>query len=218
MLAEPLSRCLPIGSVARTLSWDDSSEEAAAPCSSKEEDCHEQEQHEFVQKILSSAGLGDHAASDIFLRWHSLDSPLGPDVPDRFLERKVEDAKCRERRSNQRLLIDSVNAALLHIGQSRLWGAYSCAGPILNARRGVSGDETVADAAWKLVKGWLSGEETCVDNVGVEADRVVGREIEGRGWSETLRLEVDAISREICGEVLGEAVDEALSELAAGCH
>ena len=167
---------------------------------------------------MSSAGISNDAASDVFLRWHSLDSPLGPDVLDRFLERKVEDAKCRERRSNQRLLIDSANAALLHIGQSRLWAAYPCAGPILNARRGVSGDESVADAAWKLVKGWLSDEETCVDNVGVEADRVVGKEIEGRGWSETLRLEVDEISREICQVVLGVAVDEALSELAAGCH
>ncbi|CAM0870703.1 unnamed protein product [Alopecurus aequalis] len=218
---EPLSRCLPIGSVARTLSWDESSTEeaAAAPCSSKEEDCHEQEQHEFVEKILSSVGLHDSTTSDIFVRWHSLDNPLGPDVPDQFLERKVEDAKCRERRSNQRLLIDSVNAALLHIGKSRLWAAYPCADPTVNLRGAVSGDEAVADAAWKIVKGWLSDDEgACMDyNAGVEADRMVGREIEGGGWAETLRLEVDEMSREMCGDLLGEAVEEALSELAAGC-
>jgi hypothetical protein len=191
-------------------------------CSSKE-DRDEQEQHEFVEKILSSAGLCNETTSNIFVRWHSLDSPLGPNVLDQFLERKVEDAKCRERRSNQRLLIDSVNSALLDIGQCRLWGAYPCTGPIVNAQRVVSGDELVADATWKLVRGWLSDEETCMvngldNNVGVAADWVVGREIEGRGWSETLRLEVDEISKEICGEVLGELVEEAFSEFAAGGH
>uniref|UniRef100_A0ACD5WIV1 Uncharacterized protein n=1 Tax=Avena sativa TaxID=4498 RepID=A0ACD5WIV1_AVESA len=219
---EPLSRCLPIGSVARTLSWDDSSEEAA-PCSTtSKEDCHEQEQYEFVEKILSSAGLcNETTTSNVYDRWHSLDSPLGPNVVEQLLERKVEDAKCRERRSNQRLLIDSVNSALLHVGQSTLWAAYPCTtGPVLIAR---PGDEPVADAAWRLVRGWLSEEEeeTCavnaLDNVGVAADWVVGREIEGGVWSETLRLEVDEIGREICGEVLGELVEEAFSEL-AGRH
>lgn len=216
MLAEPLSRCLPIGSVARTLSWDDSSEEEAAPCSSKE-DSHEQEQYEFVEKILSSAGLCNEATSNIFARWHSLDSPLAPNVPNQFLERKVEDAKCRERRSSQRLLIDSVNAALLDIGHSKLWGAYPCTGPIANVSQR---DEPVADAAWRLVKGWLSEGEAVdngPDNVGVAADRVVGEEIEGRGWSEMLRLEVDGMTKEICGDVLGEVVEEALSEF-AGCR
>uniref|UniRef100_M8CX60 DUF3741 domain-containing protein n=1 Tax=Aegilops tauschii TaxID=37682 RepID=M8CX60_AEGTA len=206
----------PIGSVARTLSWDDSSEEEAAPCSSKEEDSHEQEQYEFVEKILSSAGLCNGATSNVFARWHSLDSPLAPNVPDQFLERKVEDAKCRERRSSQRLLIDSVNAALLDIGQSKLWGAYPCtAGPIIiNVSQR---DEPVGDAAWRLVKGWLSDDEAgngLPDNVGTAADRVVGEEIGGRGWSEMLRLEVDDMTKEICGGVLGEVVEEALSELA----
>ncbi|XBI76001.1 hypothetical protein VPH35_069293 [Triticum aestivum] len=215
---EPLSRCLPIGSVARTLSWDESSsEEEAAPCSSKDDDSHEQERYEFVEKILSSAGLCAEATGNVFARWHSLDSPLAPTVPDQFLERKVEDAKCRERRSGQRLLIDSVNAALLGIGQSTLWSAYPCAaGPVVASvsRR----DEPVGDAAWRLVKGWLADGEACdglPDNVGVAAaDRVVGEEIAGRGWSEMLRLEVDDMAREICGDVLGEAVEEALSELA----
>lgn len=213
---EPLSRCLPIGSVARTLSFDDSSEEAV-PRSSKE-DCHEQEQYEFVEKILFSAGFCNKQTNDIFVQWHSLDCPLGPDVVDQFLERKVED----ERRSNQRLLIDSVNAALLDIGQSRLWCAYPCTWPIVNARRVASrDDELVADEAWKLVKGWLLDDEAHMvnglDNVGVAADWVVGREIEGRGWPKTLRLEVDEISKEICGEVLSELVEEAFSEF-AGCH
>ncbi|KAM0845311.1 hypothetical protein ACQ4PT_056470 [Festuca glaucescens] len=216
---EPLSRCLPIGSVARTLSWDDSSEEAVL-CSSKE-DCHEQEQYEFVEKILSSAGLCNETTNNIFVRWHSLDSPLGPNVLDQFLERKVEDAKCRERRSNQRLLVDSVNSALLDIGQCKLWGAYPCTGPVVNTQHVAAGDELVAEATWKLVRCWLSDEETCtvngLDSVGAAVDWVVGREIEGRGWSETLRLEVNEISKEICGEVLGELVEEAFSELAR-CH
>ncbi|KAL5209084.1 hypothetical protein ABZP36_004707 [Zizania latifolia] len=211
---EPLSRSLPIGSVARTLSWDDSSQEATL-CSAKG-DSHEQEQHEFIEKILSSAGFGDDKTSDIFVRWHSLDFPLGTTVYGQFLERKVEDAKCRERRSNQRLLIDSVNAALLDIGQSKLWGAYPCTEP----QRIATGDVLVADEVWRLVKGWLSdndGEEymvNAVDHPGLAADWVVGREIQGRAWPDTLRLEVDEISKEICGKVMAELVGEAFSGLA----
>ncbi|KAL5218391.1 hypothetical protein ABZP36_019075 [Zizania latifolia] len=211
---EPLSRSLPIGSIARTLSWDDSSQEATL-CSSKG-DSHEQEQHEFIEKILSSAGFGDEKTSDIFVRWHTLDFPLGTALYDQFLERKVEDAKGRERRSNQKLLIDSVSAALLDIGQSKLWGAYPCTEP----QRVATGDVLVVDEVWRLVKGWLSdddGEEHMVnamDNVGLAADWVVGREIQGRAWPETRRLEVDEISKEICGEVMAELVGEAFSGLA----
>ncbi|KAG8073432.1 hypothetical protein GUJ93_ZPchr0006g42717 [Zizania palustris] len=211
---EPLSRSLPIGSIARTLSWDDSSQEATL-CSSKG-DNHEQEQHEFIEKILSSAGFGDEKTSDIFVRWHTLDFPLGTALYDQFLERKVEDAKGRERRSNQRLLIDSVSAALLDIGQSKLWGAYPCTEPQSVA----TGDVLVVDEVWRLVKGWLSdddGEEhmvNAIDNVGLAADWVVGREIQGRAWPETRRLEVDEISKEICGEIMAELVGEAFSGLA----
>uniref|UniRef100_A0A0E0GGN4 DUF4378 domain-containing protein n=1 Tax=Oryza nivara TaxID=4536 RepID=A0A0E0GGN4_ORYNI len=219
---EPLSRSLPIGSIARTLSWDDSSQEATL-CSAKG-DSHEQDQHEFVEKILSSVGFNNEKTSDIFVRWHSHDFPLGTGVLDQFLERKVEDAKCRERRSNQRLLIDSVNAALLDIGQSKLWGAYPCTDPqVNNARRVATGEVLVVDEVWRLVKGWLSdddGEKHMVnaeDNAGLVADWVVGKEIQGRSWPEALRLEVDEISTEICGEVLDELVGEAFSEL-VGCH
>ncbi|KAF0913714.1 hypothetical protein E2562_024596 [Oryza meyeriana var. granulata] len=219
---EPLSRSLPIGSIARTLSWDDSSQEAIL-CSAKG-DSHEQDQYEFVEKILSSSGFGNEKTSDIFVQWHSHDFPLGTDVLDQFLERKVEDAKCRERRSNQRLLIDSVNAALLDIAQSKLWGAYPCTDPhVNNAQRVATGDVLVTDEVWRLVKGWLSDDDgekhmvNAVDNAGLVADWVVGKEIQGRSWPETLRLEVDEISKEICREVLEELVGEAFSEL-AGCH
>ncbi|TVU48419.1 hypothetical protein EJB05_08055 [Eragrostis curvula] len=216
---EPLSRSLPIGSVARTLSWDDSSQEA--PLCSTREDSHEQEQYEFIEKIMASAGFCDEKTQDIFVRWHSLDRPLDPAVLDQLLERKVEDAKCRERRSNQRLLIDSVNAALLDIGQSKLWGAYPCTGRHANAQRVATCDVLLTDEAWRLVKSWLFDDEkhiTCGgDNAGFAADWVVGKEIHGKGWSEMLRLEVDEISEEICGEVLSELVGEAFSGL-AGCH
>lgn len=81
----------------------------------------------------------------------------------------------------------------------------------------------VVDEVWRLVKGWLSdddGEKHMVnaeDNAGLVADWVVGKEIQGRSWPEALRLEVDEISTEICGEVLDELVGEAFSEL-VGCH
>ncbi|CAN6296564.1 unnamed protein product [Urochloa humidicola] len=218
---EPLSRSLPIGSIARTLSWDDASQEASL-CYTKG-DSHEQEQYEFVEKILTSTGFCNEKAQDIFVRWHSLDCPLDPVVFDQLLERKVEDAKCRERRSNQRLLIDSVNAALLDIGQSKLWDAYPCTAQYSNAPRVATCDVLVTDEAWRLVKSWLLDDENDIaglgDNAGLAADWVVGKEIHGKGWSEMLRSEVDEISKEICGDVLSELVGEAFSELAdAGCH
>ena len=221
MLAEPLSRSLPIGSVARTLSWDDASQEA--PLCSTSEDSHEQEQYEFIEKILSSAGFCNEKTKDIFVRWHSLDCPLDPAVFDQLLERKVEDAKCRERRSNQRLLIDSVNAALLDIGQSKLWGAYPCTARYSNAPRVATCDVLVIDEAWRLIRSWLLDDENDIaglgDHAGLAADWVVCKEIHGKGWSEMLRLEVDEISKEICGDVLNKLVEEAFSELAdAGCH
>lgn len=219
LLAEPLSRSLPIGSVARTLSWDDASQEA--PLCSTSEGSHEQEQYEFIEKIMSSAGLCNQKTQDIFVRWHSLDCPLDPALLDQLLERKVEDAKCRERRSNQRLLIDSVNAALLDIGQCKLWGAYPCSGWHANAHRVATCDVLLTDEAWRLVKGWFFDDEkhnvSGGDNAGLAADWVVGKEIYGKGWSEMLRLEMDEISKEICGEILNELVGEAFSGL-VGYH
>ncbi|KAJ1298833.1 hypothetical protein BS78_01G484000 [Paspalum vaginatum] len=218
---EPLSRSLPIGSIARTLSWDDASQEA--PLSSTKGDSYEQEQYEFIERTLSYAGFCNERTHDIFVQWHSLDCPLDPAVLDQLLERKVEDAKCRERRSNQRLLVDSVNAALLDIGQSKLWCAYPCSARHSNTPRVATCDMLVTDEAWRLVKSWLFDDEKDIaglgDNAGLAADWVVGKEIHGKGWPEMLRLEVDEISKEICGEVLGELVGEAFSELAdAGCH
>lgn len=219
---EPLSRSLPIGSIARTLLWDDASQEAPPLCCSKGDNNHEQEQHEFVEKTLASAGFCNEKTQDIFARWHSLDRPLDPAVVEQLLERKVEDAKCRERRSNQRLLIDSVNAALLDIGQSKVWGgAYPCTARHYSNAPGVGtcdDDVLVTDEAWRLVRSWLFDDENDIaglgDNAGLAADWVVGREIHGKGWPATLRMEVDEMSREICGEVLGELVGEAFSELA----
>lgn len=221
LLAEPLSRSLPIGSIARTLSWDDASQEAPL-CSTKGFN-HEIEQYTFIEKTLTSSGFGNEKTQDIFVQWHSLECPLDPAVLDQLLERKVEDAKCRERRSNQRLLIDSVNAALLDIGQSKLWGAYPCTARNSNTPRVATCDVLVTDEAWRLVKSWLFDDENDIaglgDNAGLAADWVVGKEIHGKGWPEMLRLEVDEISEEICGEVLSELVGEAFSELAdAGCH
>ncbi|XP_062191191.1 uncharacterized protein LOC133894984 isoform X2 [Phragmites australis] len=216
---EALSRSLPIRSMARTLSWDDSFHEA--PLCSTKGDSHVQEQYEFIEKVLSYAGFCNEKTHDIFVRWHSLDCPMDPTVFNQLLERKVEDAKCRERRSNQRLLIDSVNAALLDIGQNKLWGAYPCTGRHANAQRVATCDVLVTNEAWRLVKSWLFHDYKNIvdggDNAGLVADWVVGREIHGKGWSQMLRLEMDEINKEICGEVLSELVGEAFTGL-TGCH
>jgi hypothetical protein len=69
------------------LSWDDASQEAPPQCSTKGDSNREQEQHEFIEKTLASAGFCNEKTQDIFARWHSLDRPLDPAVVDQLLER-----------------------------------------------------------------------------------------------------------------------------------
>ena len=222
---DALSRSPPIGSISRTLTWENPREIPhqstlkLSRVSSRE--CEEQERFLLVQNLLSCANLLDNAeCSTVLARWHSLDSPLDPILLDEFLDRKEEAAKCRERRSNQRLVFDCVNAALLSIGQTTLASSY----PWATAYGWASKDQricsSVVEEVLRLVKDWFSSERHMsgeAENQNLAVDKLVKREGAGRGWTESMCMEVDELSREIGVKVLEELVEEALTDLTDGC-
>ncbi|XP_008809662.1 uncharacterized protein LOC103721293 isoform X2 [Phoenix dactylifera] len=224
---QALSRSSPFESVARSLAWDDTRQETLTTDPSKlnralsKADNEEQERFMLVQKLLSSAGLNSEKSDMVFASWHSVDSPLDPILLDKFLDRKEEEAKSRERRSNQRLLFDCVNAALLEIGRTTLLSAYPWKGAYHHAQKNTSPGTPFAVEVWGLLRNWFSGEGkhvTCeADNSNLLMDRVLRREVEGRGWAESLRSEIDEISIEIGGEVLEDLVRDALVDFAGTC-
>ncbi|XP_038974783.1 uncharacterized protein LOC120106018 isoform X1 [Phoenix dactylifera] len=218
---QQLSRSPAIESVTRSLSWDDVHQKTSSPNSSKlyralsKADVEGQELVMFVQKLLSSAGLDSEKSDMVFSRWYSVDSPLNPILLDKFLDQKEEEAKSRERRSNQRLLFDWVNAALLEIGQATLLNAYPWKGPYHHPQKDTSPDTPYGVEVWGLIRNWFSGERKLVtgdDNSILVVDGVLRREVEGRGWAESMKSEIDEISTEIGREILEDLVREALPD------
>lgn len=202
--AELISRSPPIESVARSLSR---SQPKLARSSSLAEEC--QEHYSFVNSLLSSAGLGGEAppTAAALARWHSLESPLDPSLLDKFLERKDEDAKCRERRSSQRLLFDAANVALLDISRAAAAAAKS------GGARYAGG--SVTEEVWRRVKGWWSvgGEQPAGGHSGLVVDRVLRMEVPSCVWGEMMSSEVEEVGREIGGELLEDLIGEALADL-----
>lgn len=218
----------PIGSIARTLSWDDSCAETATPyllkspsVSAEEE---EQDWHAIVQTLLSAAGLnGEVQCDSFFTRWHSLESPLDPSLRDKYAnlndKEPLHEAKRRQWRSSRKLVFDCVNAALVDItgyGSDSGTRTMSCSG----ARdRFSEGDSSLlADRVWGQVREWFASEVRCAsgeagDSNSLVVERVVRKEVVGKGWSEHMRLEIDNLGKEIEGKLLEELVEEAVVDL-----
>ncbi|XP_078427722.1 GPI-anchored adhesin-like protein, putative (DUF3741) [Wolffia australiana] len=169
---EMISRSPPIGSMRRSLS-------RPAP--------KLQDQYSFVKLLLDAAGLSCDAA---VRRWHSLESPLDPSLLDRFLE-KDEDAKCRERRSGQRLLFDAANSALLEMAHT------GCSGGV------------PAEEVWQRVTGWWSA---ATDPPGTGVERVMRMEVAEFAWSKMMELEREEIGGGIAAALAEEMVGEVLFE------
>ncbi|CAA0815255.1 Protein of unknown function (DUF3741 [Striga hermonthica] len=190
-----------IGSVARTLSWEDSSLDTASsyPQTTKDEG---QEWYSFVRTLLSVAGLEGVAQTDsesFFARWHSPESPLDPSLRDTYIELKndrkmMHEAKRRQKRSMQKLVFDCVNAILVELAGSRL-------GP---------------DEVWARMEAWFSGgciSVECGEENGVVLETVVRNEVAGKGWVDNLMLERDILGKDIERVLLEELLEEAVVEL-----
>ncbi|KAI3449851.1 hypothetical protein Pfo_006516 [Paulownia fortunei] len=220
----------PIGSVARTLSWDDSCGNTASSHPAKESlttqdtDEEEQELFFFVKTLLSVAGLQGEVQSNSFLaRWHSPESPLDPSLRDKYIDLKdkktLHEAKQRQKRSIRKLVFDCVNAALVDIAGYDS-GAGQRAIPCTGANNCIleSASSTMVDEVWAWMNVWFSGEvrgvsDDCGDYNSLVVERVVRKEVVGKGWIDHFRLEMDNLGRDIEGKLLEELVQDAVVEL-----
>ncbi|CAN6554155.1 unnamed protein product [Malus baccata var. baccata] len=218
----------PIGSISRTLSWDESCAETASPyllkSPSVSTEGEEQDWHAIVQTLLSTAGLdGEVKCDSFFARWYSLESPLDPSLREKFAnlsdKEPLHEAKRRRLRSSRKLVFDCVNAALVDITG---YGSDSCTRttPCSGAHdRFLEGDSPLlADHVWARMTEWFSDEVRCVLEDGrdindVVVERVLKKEVVGKGWSENMWLEIDNFGKEIEGKLLEELVEEAVVDL-----
>ncbi|KAL0284195.1 UNVERIFIED_CONTAM: hypothetical protein Sangu_2838600 [Sesamum angustifolium] len=220
----------PIGSIARTLSWDDScidtaSSHPAKECLATEEtDEDEQELYTFVETLLLAAGLQGEVQSDSFLaRWHSPQSPLDPLLRDKYIDLKdketLHEAERRQRRSMRKLVFDCVNTALVDIsgyGSDLGQRAIPCIGA--NNQSLDSASLTMVDKVWGRMNVWFSSKVKCVsDDSGDEhnlvVERLIRNEVAGKGWMDHLRLEIDDLGMEIEARLLEELLQESVVEL-----
>ena len=71
---------------------------------------------------------------------------------------------------------------------------------------------------WAQMKEWFFGEVKCslgddLDSNSLVVERVVQKEVVGKGWVDHKKLEVDNLGREIEGKLLEELVKEAVVDL-----
>lgn len=224
----------PIESIARTLSWDESCAETATPyplksslgsCGTKED---EKDWLALVQTLLSAAGLDDGVrCNSFFSRWHSLNSPLDPSLRDKYAnnvngKETLHEGKRRQLRSSRKLVFDCVNAALADMtgyGCDRRVRSMACGGG--GAKDSLMRDDSallVVDLVWDRMKEWFSREVRCVaedeeDSNSLVVERVVRKQVVGKGWAERMRLEKDNLGTEIEATLLQELVEEAVVEL-----
>ncbi|OMO58338.1 hypothetical protein COLO4_34722 [Corchorus olitorius] len=216
----------PIESIARTLSWDDSCSETATLYPSKhtsvspgvKED--EQDWVLSVQSLLTTAGLNGEVRLESFIaRWHSPESPLDPSLREKYAnlndKELLHEAKRRQWRSNRKLIFDRVNAALLEITG---YGSDSCMRARAQMRAMEGAPPMVVDLVWAQMKEWFSSEVKCfggddVDNNSL-VERVVQKEVVGKGWIDNMKLEIDNLGREIERKLLEELVQETVEDLA----
>ncbi|XVE78031.1 hypothetical protein DITRI_Ditri13aG0111600 [Diplodiscus trichospermus] len=220
----------PIESIARTLSWDESCSETAtlyspqlsSVCLGVKED--EEDWVFSVQSLLSAAGLNGEVGFESFARWHSPESPLDPSLRDKYAnlndKEPLHEAKRRQWRSNRKLVFDCVNAALLEITGYRSdigMRAMSLGRAQMRVMEGAS-PPMLVDHVWSRMKEWFWGEVRCSlgddgDSNSLVVERVVQKEVVGKGWVDLMKLEVDNLGREIEGKLLEELVEEAVVDL-----
>ncbi|KAL4558603.1 hypothetical protein LXL04_036804 [Taraxacum kok-saghyz] len=213
----------PIGSISRTLSWDDSSTlKSSTPYTCKPSSSSssaplnpQQEQQEcffYVQTLLSVSGLSTIHTDSLFASWHSPESPLDPSLRDTYTNLTTEHSSSllsqkRVYESLTRLVFDCVNEALIDIGSGAHMRVMMTSSSVL-----------IEECVWARVKEWLySGEERWGwgewEEGGGAVEEVVRKEVVGRGWVEGVRLESDDVRKEIEGKLLEEIVEEFVFEL-----
>jgi len=222
MSSEAVSRSSAIETVARFLSWDNSASESQLLCTPRttslmsDVDDDESECHVLVQNIMSSAGLGSSQSSMVFTGWHLPNYPRDPVLCDKVSE-------LQEKSSYRRLLFDCVNIALIEIGENALLSSFPWSKRHWHSRtwRNTSSPDLGVEV-WSILKDWIYGARMFVvsrrDNAGIMLDRIVKQEVEGRGWVNSLMLQVVDITEHLEGGVMEELVEEAVLDFAVCSH
>ncbi|XP_020581806.1 intracellular protein transport protein USO1-like [Phalaenopsis equestris] len=219
---QALSRSPLISSVSRSSNLENPHFETSLPNSLKlfrlffKED-EEHERFDFITKLLSSSNFANESSSAILARFHSLHSPLDPVLLDELLDRKGEEAKCRERRSNQRLYFDFVNETLKDICYCTLVDAFPWSTTATRTQKHVQTNLTVKDEVWCRLKDCFCAKETCSSSKAEYSKQNLGflvkKEVAGSGLGESMWLEMDELSKEIGEMVLEELFDATVAEL-----
>uniref|UniRef100_A0A6M2E6R7 DUF3741 domain-containing protein n=1 Tax=Populus davidiana TaxID=266767 RepID=A0A6M2E6R7_9ROSI len=222
----------PIESVARTLTWDNSCAETASSYPLKPStspvslgaEADEKYWFSFVHTLLTAAGLDCEVQLDSFFsRWHSPESPLDPSLRDKYAnpndKELLHEAKRRQRRSNQKLVFDCVNAALVEItghGSDRSTRAMTSSG--VQNRLVEDAQPMVAEYVWAQMKEWFCNDVRCAsgggDSNSLVVEMVVRKEVVGKGWIDKMRVELDTLRNEIEGKLLDELVEETVIDFA----
>ncbi|XP_076905178.1 uncharacterized protein LOC143560866 [Bidens hawaiensis] len=204
----------PIGSISRTLLWEDSvqysSKPSFTPLNPEEE---EEECLFYVETLLSVAGVNKIKSSSFLGKWHSPESPLDPSLRDKYMNLSEKEpissrTKLRHHRAITKLVFDCVNKALVDIAG---YGPYSGARGSMDDM--VMSSMVLMDRVWGQIKGWMLWEERGDWNEVDGGGMVMVREVVGRGWVEGFRVEIDNIRKEIERRLLEELVQEFVLEL-----
>lgn len=210
-----------IGSIARTLSWDECCAETASsyplssPFVSSGTEDEEGEWRALVQSLITMAGLNDKGQlSTSITKWHSLESPLDPSLKDKYIDltnkEPLHDGKRRRLRSTRKLVFDCVNAALMDMTDVR-----TTACQLARPHSGLV-ESGLVDKVWDQAKEWVLGNVRCPPEDGGDISSLVEwevwKEVWGKGWADQIRVEVDNIGKEIERKLLQELVEESLVE------
>ncbi|XP_027936845.1 uncharacterized protein LOC114191697 [Vigna unguiculata] len=213
----------PIESIARTLSWDDSSAEVLKPLMvpSLDSKVEEKEWLLLVHNLLSAAGLDDQKQYDSFYsRWYSLESPLDPSLRDTLYinlnEKESEpmhEGRRRKMRSNHKLVFDYINAALLELvgfgSEKGLKGSgKQCR--VLVQESAPESTLLVDHIVAKIKELMASGVRCEWDSNSLVVENVVRKEIVQIGWVELMELEIEVLGKEIEGDLIQELVENAV--------
>ncbi|KAK4272968.1 hypothetical protein QN277_021453 [Acacia crassicarpa] len=209
----------PIGSIARTIPWDDSCAEVASsyplkPLMTSLDPVEEERDFlVLVQKLLSVAGLDDQLLSDsLYSRWYSPESPLDPSLRDKYAilndKEPLQEAKRRLQRSTQMLVFDSVSAILKEISDCR----SEKSSMRRKCRQPEGASLLLMDLVLSRMKEMTSSRDGG-DTKDMMVEMVVREEVVGKVWLELKGLEIDIIGMEIEERLLEELVEDAVVDL-----
>ncbi|KAJ4783112.1 hypothetical protein LUZ62_034358 [Rhynchospora pubera] len=208
---QALSRSPPIGSISRSLSWDNSQFEIASPNSlrlSRFFSRADEEQYNFgyIKKLIEFSKLEEGKP------WYSPEMPLDPSLFYEISGCKFDGSKWKDR-----LLFDSVNEALVEIGNSTELGLYpwSRASHLDTKEPKIELESFLPNEIWSVVRRWcMTFESPGGYNCGnLEVDLVAKKEVTGAKFEKKLLFELFDWNKEICRSIIGEVIEELISEV-----